>query len=357
MTEEMTSKERLAAYSAGKTVDRIPYNTGLNESAVTFYGYSNTDYLFSSDIMVDVEHRIIEEFGGDSIGFSINTRAFAEIAGSELEYRERGYSVIRNHIIPDKRSKRELKTIDVRKSGRLPIILDALKKAQNDYGDELPVWYSLPCPANCALGVTDLNTLLHFMLKETAFFNKLMSYCLEAVLQIADRFYAETGLTPGLFDVTAARQIMGREQYETYVLPFVKKTVEGIRRITKKTPPFSTCGSQSHLWERLLEFEIPSLNIDCTDSITEAKDRVGSHIPISGNIDGMAFLYMNDEQIDLMVKDTLLKASDSPQGFTLAIGGGPVAYGTARQTMLVYRDSILKYGAGARKGCLCEGLK
>lgn len=48
--EEMTSLERVTAYRSGKAVDRLPYSMGLGETIVNYYGYTNKEYLFSSQI-------------------------------------------------------------------------------------------------------------------------------------------------------------------------------------------------------------------------------------------------------------------------------------------------------------------
>ena len=356
MKSEMTSAERLTAYRAGECVDRIPYTTGLNESAVSFYGYNNIDYLFSSDVMVDVEHRIIDEFGGDNIGFSINTRAFAEAAGSRLEYRERGYSVIREHIVHGKEDIKRLSPIDAKTAGRFPIILEALKKAQDLYGNETPVWFSIPCPANCALGVTDLKHLLYYMKKDPDSFRRILDYCLDGILNVVKVYYSETGITPGIFDVTASRQVMGRKHFENNIYPYIKKTVEGIKAITGRVPSFSSCGSNEHIWDLLLDLRIPSLGVDSTDSIVRAKEVVGEHIPISGNFESLYLLDRSGDEIEQAVRTLIKNASDSKNGYTLGIGGGPAAYGTTRPTMERFRDAVLKYGRGAQKGKVCLGV-
>ena len=153
MKQEMTSRERQEAYARGERVDRIPYSTGAGESILPYYGISDRDYLFSSEVTADVAFMCLRDFGGDGMGLSITARAFAEAAGSELEYPKQGYSHIVRHLIPDYRKfPAQLPEITVEKSGRLRTILDSLLLMQRRYGREYSVGYSVPCPGNCALG-------------------------------------------------------------------------------------------------------------------------------------------------------------------------------------------------------------
>jgi len=55
------------------------------------------------------------------------------------------------------------------------------------------------------------------------------------------------------------------------------------------------------------------------------------------------------------VKQSLLRGSDSPCGYTLSIGG-PLPKGVPKENMEAYVYAARRYGRGAKKGQLCRGL-
>ena len=158
--EEMTSLERVTAYRSGKTVDRLPYSMGLGETIVNYYGYTNKEYLFSSKIMVDVESKILHEFGGDGMTFSINTRAFAEALGSKMRYVDRGYSTIEKYFL-DINPVDNFESVDIYTAGRLSILLEAVKMAQERYR------FFRSLPNELCLGNYKSRKVINLYVKET----------------------------------------------------------------------------------------------------------------------------------------------------------------------------------------------
>ena len=80
---EMTPKERMTKYMAGEKVDRIPTILSSGETSPINYGIQNKDYYFDSDLMVEVESRIAEDYGADNIGYGYRvTRHCRSIRGT-----------------------------------------------------------------------------------------------------------------------------------------------------------------------------------------------------------------------------------------------------------------------------------
>lgn len=354
--EEMTSLERTTAYWAGKAVDRLPFSMDLGESIVPYFGYSNREYLFSAEIMVEVEERVQQEFGGDGMGFSINTRAFGEAFGSQMIYPDYGYSSILSHHCAKGKWITEMESIDPYRDGRLPIILEATKRLQEKYGKEQPLSISLPCPGNCALSLVGITDLLKMMLKEPDRFNQLMDFCLASVRRCAEVFFRETGIFIGTFEVLASSQVTSPKQFQTYLRPYIEKTVSILREITGVTPSFGGCGSNAKIWKDLLTMGITSFGIDATDQIAEAKQVLGSQAALCGNIDPTLSLTGSPEEIRQAIYDCLDIVSDSPKGFSLGLGGGTAAFGAPIENLRAYAQWAKQYGRGAQMGKRCRGL-
>lgn len=348
--DSMTSLERIKAYNAGEIVDRLPYGMNLGESIVSYYGYTNKDYLFSSEIMADVEGKILEEFGGDGITFPINTRAFAEAVGSKMKYPEYGYSDVEQYKLFSAEDVDYLEPVDPYKDGRLPIILEAVKRAQERYGKEQPISITVPCPANCALGIIRMERLVKYMVKETDKFCKIMDYCLDNILACAKVFYKETGVPIGTFEVMAAYQVTSLKQFQKYLKPYIRKMIEELKKLTGEVPSYGSCGSNSHIWEELISMGICSIGIDATDDIACAKEQIGDRVFISGNIDPVFLKEATPQEIGRSIHKCMEQAADSPKGFKLSLGGGPASFGTPIENIHAYAYYAREYGRGAKKG-------
>lgn len=353
--DNMTSLERVKAYNAGELVDRLPYGVNLGESIVSYYGYSNKDYLFSSEIMVDVEGKVLEEFGGDGITFSINTRAFAEALGSKMKYPEYGYSDVEQYRLSSAEDVDSLECINPYKDGRMPIILEAVKRAQERYGAEQPISITVPCPANCALGIIPMKKLVKYMIKDTDKFCKVMDYCFDSVLECAKIFYYETNVPIGTFEVMAAYQVTSLKQFQKYLGPYIKKTVEELAKLTGEVPSYGSCGSNAHIWEELISMGIKSIGVDATDDIACARNQIGDRTFISGNIDPVFLKEASQEEVGNNVYKCITQAADSPCGFKLGLGGGPAAFGTPIENIRAFSNYAREYGRGAQKGKNCLG--
>ena len=354
--EQLTSLERIRLYSNGKEVDRLPYKLNLGESIVPHYGYSNKEYLFSSEIMVDVTEKVLNEYGGDGLGFTLDTRMFSEAMGSQLEYKEYGYSYITQHKIKNIEEIKKLEPINISEVGRFKIVLEALERLLERYAKEQPFSISVPCPANCALGIIKLEDLLRIMIKKPEDFFYLMDYCFDIVIDAVKMFYQHTSVPVNIFEVTASAQVMGEKQYLKYIHPYIVKMIHSITAITGTMPSFGGCGSNKYIWKHLTDVGIRSFGIDSSDDIGVAKTELGNSSSISGNIDPVLLLTGNRELIKREMYHCIKTASDNPCGYTITLGGAPASFGTSQENLNTFVNYAKKYGTIAKKGRLSEGI-
>ena len=59
---------------------------------------------------------------------------------------------------------KKLEPINISEVGRFKIVLEALERLLERYAKEQPFSISVPCPANCALGIIKLEDLLRMIL-------------------------------------------------------------------------------------------------------------------------------------------------------------------------------------------------
>ena len=77
---------------------------------------------------------------------------------------------------------------------------------------------------------------------------------------------------------------------------------------------------------------------------------------INGNVPPVDVMcYGSIDDVIEAVKTCLIKGSDSPCGYTLAVGG-QLGFGTPKENIEAYMYAARRYGRGAKRGQLCRGL-
>ena len=131
---EMTPKERMTKYMAGEKVDRIPTILSSGETSPINYGIQNKDYYFDSDLMVEVESKIAEDFGADNMGVNVGLRGVVEALGVSVVTPENNVSHVEGVGIESYEDLERMSIIDVTKDGRFPIMLEAYNRLQEKFG-------------------------------------------------------------------------------------------------------------------------------------------------------------------------------------------------------------------------------
>ena len=105
-----------------------------------------------------------------------------------------------------------------------------------------------------------------------------------------------------------------------------------------------------------MEMGFISFMPDGFEDLEQLKKDVGHRMAISGNVPPVEVM-VNGSIDDVIesVKTCLIKGSDSPCGYTLAIGG-QLGYGTPKENIEAYVYAARRYGRGAKRGQPCRGL-
>ena len=86
------------------------------------------------------------------------------------------------------------------------------------------------------------------------------------------------------------------------------------------------------------------------------KEAVGDRMMILGNVPPVDVLKNGTiDDVIHSVQQCLIKCSDSPMGYMLAVGC-QIPVGTPIENLRAYVYAARRYGRGAKKGQLCRGL-
>lgn len=353
---ELTPKERGKLYAAGEEVDRIPVTASLGETIPVLYGYSMDKYYHETEVMVEVETRMANDYHLDNMGVGLGLRALPEALGVTVHYVDNDLSY---NETPAMTSYDELEgrpLVDIHKDGRIPAIVESFKILKERFGEtnNLSTGISGPITTACALFGT--SKLLKDMVKDPEGVHKAMRYSLDNYLSCAKQLHDELGIGISLAEPLASRELLSLKQFEEFELPYLQELCTKMKEM-QGAMTLHICGRTHDRWHHLHECGFNGFWMDNCESMAEFKDLYGEDMGVTGNIPPVNVVRDGSpEEIEEAVKQCVVAAGDNPRGFTLS-PGCTVPVLTSAENLTTIMNSAMKYGGHARKGQYPEGIK
>lgn len=356
--DTMSENERNKAYNEGKKVDRIPFSVCGADSLVELYGYTIGQYRNSLDIQFDVAKKVKEEFGfgGMMIDTNLVLHGLGIAMGSTPVYPENSTVHFSDYLIKDYSILDNLVFDPVNN----PYLQGMIKRAyeiKDRVGKQCSQMTGGAGPLSTAIALRSPTLFLKDMTKDKENVHRLLNFCVDSTLKWFEYNINEFGqMGVALCDPAASGNLISKKTYLEFSKPYTKKLLDGIKKLTGTTPGIHICGKTKHIWNDLIDLEFPSFSVDDCEDLAQLKNTVGKKIHIIGNVSPTKVLRFGtiDDVINA-VQECLIKGSDNPCGFTLATGC-QVPLGTPRENIEAYMYAARRYGRGAQKGKLCEGL-
>lgn len=320
-----------------KSINKIMVGMSLGETACSLYNKSVNDYYHDPKVMSEVEISVYEEFGCDGVSASMGLRGMAEAFGSKVSYKDNSLSTIGKPVVEKIDDIGKLKVPDPTKDGRLPVILEALSIIKDKLNGQVGISTQLTGPFSVALNTCGAENILKWTVKYPEEVKKL----LEIIVEANNRFVEEAkklDIGFGFSDPVSSTTLLSYKQYKEFSYPYFKKNVDYIIKETDKRPSLHICGNSGGIWNDIADSGVSSFSVDNVEDIGELKKTVGDRIRIVGNIPPVDVISNGTfEDIDRSLKECILKAWDSPMGYTIA-PGCQIPYGTDRKNIKYYGD-------------------
>lgn len=321
LREEMTSKERREAYFRGEEVDRLPCAIMFEETAAVYAGINVKEYYFDSDKMLEAEKFIVREFGAESCGINVTLRGMGEALGSKMGYSDTRASFLIDPVLKDYKMLDNMDIVNPYKDGRMPIILEALGKIKKELGNEASVGSGISGPISAASLVRGTEYLMRDCIQNKEGLHKLLEFITECNLAYVKAVYNEHGIVCGIGDPVSCGNLLSPKQFNEFSKPYLKKTIDGIYKITGEKPYLHICGKTKGIWKELRDLNISTFSVDNCEDIEEVKNVLGDKVCLVGNIDPVAIIRNGTvEDVYREVKNCIEKAADSPKGYVVGTG-------------------------------------
>ena len=318
MTTRMTPKERIGAFLAGKPVDAVPCVPLILNHAARVTGITVKQHATDGAAMGRAHVAAWRRYGQDLVTIFSDTGIIAEAMGTKLHYPADDVPRIETPVVADPADIAKLKRIDVRKAGRLPVYLEAIRRCVGEVGDEVFVSCCYSSPFTLAAGLRGTATLARDLYKNPNLAKALLDLSTDVAEDFAEAI-VEAGGIPVLVDPVASGSVLSRKAFEEFALP-------GNARVLKKIasmglpPILHICGRTSGIIDLMSTSGAAVLSVDVID-LLEAKAKAGKNVCLMGNVrPAETLLGGTPESVRREAKKCLADCGDNPRGFILASG-------------------------------------
>lgn len=315
----MLPKELLLKTLNHEKTDRAPWIPFAGVHAGKLAGYDATEVLQDADKLYEALIKVNELYKPDGQPVIFDLQVEAECLGCELVWAKDAPPSVKSHPLE---GTEEIEipckcTIPTKEAGRIPLILDVMKRMKKSVGDTTAL-YGLICgPFTLATHLRG-NDIFMDMYDDDEMVKKFLDYCNAVAIQMAE-YYIEAGM-----DVIAVVDPLISQISATHFEEFMSKPFselfDKIRTLGAKSS-FFVCGDATRNIEVMCKTKPDSISVDENVDIFEAKKITDKYnVVIGGNIPLTTVMLHGTQQDNMKFVVDLLDKMENKDNFILAPG-------------------------------------
>jgi [methyl-Co(III) methanol-specific corrinoid protein]:coenzyme M methyltransferase len=336
------SKETVLNVLRGQKGDHVPNFSGMG--SITLHGIQELGYRFN-EIHGDARkmansaastHRL---FGFESAIVPFDMGVVAESLGAGMKYYDKAdlgqiiYPTMTRKLVdrstvtvPEGLSEAEAKTFvmkeierqitgfelkmpdDISKTGRIPVVLEALRILKAELGDQVAIGSWTLGPFTELGQVMDLEVLLKMSAKKPDVVNKHLKFMV-TYLEKVIALYIEAGADfITVREMGATASIMSPRMFKSLVLPNLQDL---FGRIQGVPTVLHICGDTNPIIELMAQSGANALSIDQMNRLPESRAKL-SQVVLLGNYKpfGAPFCEGRPEEVDAIIKESIDQGAD-----------------------------------------------
>lgn len=312
----MSGKEILLKALRGEPTPRVPWVPFVGVHGGALAGVDATEYLQSADAIVAGLSAARQRYQPDGLPVVFDLQLEAEILGCKLAWAKETPPSVASHPLGEDYALSSLPEFDVSK-GRIPLVLDAIRRVKAEMGDEVALYGLLTGPLTLALHLRGDDVLLDMFDDEDAV-PVLFDYCADIACKMVDA-YIEAGI-----DVIAVVDPMisqiGPQHFSDYVAPPSNKIFDHVRAKGALSSLF-VCGNATRNLEVMAATNCDNISVDeNVDMAALASVARAAGKSFGGNMQLTVVLLLGDEIDARRDAARCLDQAGEGSGFVLAPG-------------------------------------
>jgi uroporphyrinogen decarboxylase len=312
----MSNKQDLLKALVNEPTERTPWVPFVGVHGGALVGVDSEAYLKSSDHIVDALKIAAERYNPDGLPVVFDLQLEAEILGCELNWAKETPPSVASHPLDDDYDIAGLPEFDITK-GRIPLVLDAVRRAKAELGENIALYGLLTGPLTLALHLRGDDVLLD-MFDEEDEVPELFDYCADIANQLVDA-YIQAGI-----DVIAVVDPMisqiGPDHFTDFVAPPLNKIFDHVRSKGALSSLF-VCGNATRNLEAMCATTCDNVSVDeNVDMVELAKIARSAGKSFGGNMQLTVVLLLGDTNDAKRDAVRCMDQAGEGNGFILAPG-------------------------------------
>ncbi len=280
----MTGKERVLKVLNHEKADRLPWVPFVGVHAGKIIGKDATEMLVDGNNLYNGVIEAAKLYRADGIPVMFDLQVEAEILGCELVWAPKGPPSVKTHPLEDTDEVPCKCKVPSATDGRLPMILDTMKKIKADIGDTTAL-YGLICGPFTLASHLRGNNIFMDMIDDEDYVKSLLGYA-TAVAKAMAKLYIDAGM-----DIIAVVDPLVSQISPTHFEEFLAKPFTELFEYIKQNNAYNSffvCGNATRNIEEMCKTKPDSISVDENVNMVNAKaitDRynvvIGGNIPLT----------------------------------------------------------------------------
>lgn len=262
-------------------VDDVPWVPFAGVHAGKLKAYTALEVLRDGDKLVESLLEVNKIYMPDGMPILFDLQVEAEILGCELLWAQGNPPSVRSHPLAEEKSIPCRCSIPTKESGRIPIILDAMRRTKEAIGDQTAL-YGLICgPFTLASHLRGTNIFMD-MVQDAQYVKELVEFCSEVCIKMAE-YYIEAGM-----DVIAVVDPLVSQISPKHIEAVLSDSFTAVFdyiRSKNVLSCFFVCGNATRQIEAMCKTNPDGISVDENVNLFKAKEITDRYnITLGGNI-------------------------------------------------------------------------
>ncbi|MDH5677311.1 MAG: methyltransferase [Nitrospinota bacterium] len=288
----MTPKERVLKFLRGEKVDRPPVFSGMGniiKPVLDKYGISFQQAHRDPEMMAKAASGMYREYGFECAVVPFDLGVEAEALGSVMNF----YDDVENMLYPTIKEKC-IKTVDdikipadISQAGRIPVIMGAISRLKEEFGDQVAVGTYILGPFTLAGQLKELDELLEESFIEPEKTGKLLEVLSGYIIDVF-KLYQQAGADYfTLREMGATSDVMSPRSFKSLVKPHLVRIMNEMPRPNI----LHICGDTNNIIEDMAQCGADAVSVDHKNRVADSRKKLGDEVIILSGFDPVKILH------------------------------------------------------------------
>lgn len=334
--EDKMGKDLIIKTLKHESVDSIPWVPFSGVHSGQLKGYTATEMLTDADKIVECMKEVNKLYMPDGLPVLFDLQVEAEIIGCELMWADYNPPSVTTHPLEAEKGIPCDCKIPTPESGRLPIILDAMRRLKAEIGDETAL-YGLICgPFTLASHLRGTNLFMD-MMSDKQYVKDLMEYCAKVAIAMAE-MYIDAGM-----DVIAVVDPLISQVSPRMIDKMLKESFISVFdyiRSRDVLSSFFVCGNATKQVEVMCQCGPDSIAVDENVDLPTAKEITDKYnVALSGNIPLTTVMLHGNQQDNIKCVLDLLDSIEDKHNLIIS-PGCDMPYAVPRENTIACAQAV-----------------